>query len=86
VVIDDFVLITASFRLGTSGCGSGLAQSGLASQEGVAVHLEGSGPFLAAGSAEGVDRRPHDDVDEAGILEDSLPACAQQASGNSAGP
>jgi hypothetical protein len=45
--------------------------------EGVAVYLEGSGFGFAGSAAEGVNRWPDGDVNEADLFEHLLPACAR---------
>ena len=52
----------------------------------MAVDVEASGIFFAACSAEGVDGLTDLHIDEANGLEEFLPACARQATGNSTGP
>ena len=62
------------------------ADSGLAGEERIAVHVERASVLLAAGATEGVDGLTDLDVDEACAFEESLPACARQATGDSTGP
>src|SRR5436309_3534607 len=58
----------------------------LAGEEGVTEHLVGPGLLLTLGAAERVDGLADAHVHEADLLEHRLPACARQATGNSAGP
>jgi hypothetical protein len=55
-------------------------------QERMAEDLEGAGLLLALRATERVDRRSDPHLDKARLLEELLPACARQATGNSAGP
>ena len=59
---------------------------GGAGEERVAEDVEGAGVCLATSSGEGVHRVADRDVDEARLGEESGPACARQASGDSASP
>src|SRR5262249_17114469 len=58
---------------------------GVAGEEGVAEHLVGAGLLLALRTAERIDGLTDGDVDEPDLGEDRRPACARQASGDSAG-
>ncbi len=60
--------------------------AGLARKERVAVHLEHPRLFLTARTPKSVAQRTNLDVDETGLLENSLPACARQAAGDSSRP
>ena len=57
-----------------------------ACEKGVAKHLEQPRLALAAGAAEGINRRADPNIDETALLEHMPPACARQAAGNSVGP
>src|SRR5580704_2589833 len=56
------------------------------SEKGVTINLEQPRLTLAAGTTEGVDRRPDLDPYEPAFLKHAPPACTRQATGNSIGP
>ena len=58
----------------------------LACKERITVHFKQPRHFLTACTPEGVARRSNLDVDETGLLENPLPACARQAAGDSSRP
>lgn len=60
--------------------------SGLACEEGVALHVVRPSLGLASSAAEGVDWRADPDVGEPDGLEEGFPACARQATCDSASP
>lgn len=60
--------------------------AGLACKERITVHFKQPRLFLTACTPEGVARRSNLDVDETGLLENPLPACARQAAGDSSRP
>jgi hypothetical protein len=60
--------------------------SGLACDEGIAKDVEPARVRLAFGAGEGIDRRPDANVHEATILEQFLPGCTRQTTGNSSRP
>lgn len=55
-------------------------------QKGVTKHFKQPCLALAAGPAEGVNRRADPDIDETALLKHMPPACARPAAGDSVGP
>ena len=60
--------------------------TGFAGDEGIAIDFEPARVRLPFGTGEGIDRRPDPNVHEATILEQFLPGCARQTTGNSSRP
>src|SRR6266542_1949976 len=58
----------------------------IARKEGIAEHVVCPGLLFTLRTTERVDGRTDADVDEADLVEHRHPACARQATGNSAGP